>query len=141
MKYITLRKFGKLYHKLSDHIVSFDFTKTPQEIKKTIENMETIVTFPLLRLDEMENGKRQICLNEANPAYTELKMIITALDNLPEIVVRDLYDTYQEKCGKNITAKNLESVSEKQTIRNTIYVLLPEIIWCYGDDNIESKIF
>lgn len=137
MNKLQIMRFQKHFHQWTSHVVSFDFGKTPDEIKREIDDFSNIMSIPIVRLDD----PRQLCINEADPNWENLKNIFVALDTLPEIVLRDMYETYLKKCGMNITAKNFESNDERQTWRNMIFICLPELLWCNGDDVIRTRIF
>lgn len=137
MNSLQLKKFQKNFHQWTPHIVSFDFRKTPSEIKNEIEDFYIVSSIPLLRLIDT----RQLLINEADESWIGVKNILASLDGLPEVVLRDLYDTYLSKCGKDVNVKNIESSDARQTERNIVFVLLPELLWCFGDDKIRTRIF
>lgn len=137
MNSLQLKKFQKNFHEWTPHIVSFDFRKTPSEIKNDIGDFHTVSSIPLLRMTDT----RQLLINEADESWINIKNILTSLDGLPEVVLRDLYHTCLNKCGKDVNVKNIESSDVRQTERNIVFVLLPEILWCFGDDKIRTRIF
>ena len=93
MNKLQIMRFQKHFHQWTSHVVSFDFGKTPDEIKREIDDFSNIMNIPIVRLDD----SRQLCINESDPNWENLKKLFVALDTLPEIVLRDLYETYLEK--------------------------------------------
>lgn len=139
MNVFQLRKFKNLYHVHSEHIESFNFKKTPQEIKSMIseEDFNIIQDFPILRVEE----QRKILINEGCDTWEMFKDILVSLDTLPEIILRDVYSQYLPKY-RSVNVKNFYvSGNEEELTRRLFFCLIPEILWAKGDEKIRSRMF
>lgn len=138
MKSLDLKRFQKIYHVWTDHIVSFNFKKVPNSLKKDVENLEDVLSFPIIRADL--DTERTLVINEAHPAWETLINFLCGLDFLPDVVLRDLYDLLLQKCG-NITIENYEDADPEKLERNIVLIFIPELLWCRGDNLIRTRIF
>lgn len=138
MNAFQLKKFKSQYHKHTEHIYSFDFRKTPQQVKDTVtaEELEIIKELPLIRMEET----RTILLNESLKCWRDLLDLLKPLDLLPEPVLNDLYLYYRQKM-KHVTINNAQTFNDSESFRRFTFCLIPEILWCYGNDNVKSKLF
>ena len=137
MRYFSLIKVRKDLKRWSPHVLSFDFLKTPPKIRESAgQDWETIKTLPFIRLDD----NREILINTSCDDWEDWKNIFMSLDGLPDEALRDLNGLYKQKC-KGITMANARSWNDGQTNRNVIFLLLPELLWAHGNDNIKSRIF
>ena len=66
--------------------------------------------------------------------------IFVSLDNLPDVVLHDMYINYRQKY-KNLTADKLKTFDDSETARRTVYSLLLEVMWTHGDDGVQSILY
>lgn len=128
----------KLYHSHSPHVDSFNFKKIPRQIKRTIPAKELpyLESIPLIRLDE----PRTILLNEADEAFEEFVRIFVMLDSMRDTLLHDIYAMYVRN-RENVSLDNFVSEDTEETYKNILLLLIPEVLWCRGDNSIGSKIF
>lgn len=138
MNVFSIKKFQKLYHKHTEHVVSFDFRKTPREVKEKLseDDFQTICGMIFLRDEE----QRVLLINEAVEGWREMVNLLIPLDLLPDAILNDIYN-YYNRSRKNVTLKNISTFNEDETTRRTVLCLLPEVIWCHGNDNMKSRIW
>lgn len=139
MNVFQLKKFKKMYHSHTAHIDSFNFKYTPVELKNTLsaEEFEQLQSIPLLRIEET----RSLLLNEAADGWHGILEMLKPLDELPDMVLWDLYSHYEKRFKGNVTAKNIVTFNDEETVRRSIYCLLPELLWTRGDNKLKSRIF
>ena len=138
MRIIENRIFFKNYYRHTEHIESFDFNIIPREIKKiTGSDFEIIKELPFIRDEE----NKKLLINEGIDGFDDFIKIFVALDNLPTVILQDLYELYNPKM-KNVTIENAYTVlSETETSKRVLFCLIPEILWANGNDKIKSRIF
>lgn len=137
MGYISFMRAKKDFKRWSPHVLSFNFLKTPPEIKEGAgSDWGIIKTLPFIRLDD----NREILINTSCDDWEEWKNIFVSLDGLPNEALRDLNGLYKQKC-RGVTMENARSWNDGQTNRNVIYLLLPELLWTHGNDSVKSRIF
>ena len=137
MGYISFVRAKRDFTRWSPHVLSFNFLKTPPEIKESAgSDWETIKTLPFIRLDD----NREILINTACEDWGVWKNMFMSLDSLPDEALRDLNGLYKQKC-RGVTLKSARSWNDGQTNRNVIFLLIPELLWAHGNDNIKSRIF
>lgn len=128
----------KLYHSYAQHIDGFNFRKIPKQIKRTIpvKELSYLEGLPLIRIDE----PRTILLNEADEAFDEFVKIFVMLDSMRDSLLHDVYGLYVRN-RENASLDNFVSEDVDETYKNILLLLIPEVLWCRGDNSIESKIF
>lgn len=138
MNSFSLKKFRKLYHKYTEHIESFDFRKAPKEAKENLskEDFQILCTAICIRDEE----RRVLLVNEAVEGWKEMLSLLIPLDLLPAVVLNDIYSFYNKRC-KGVTVKNMITFNDDETFRRTILCLMPEVMWCNGNDTVKSRIF
>lgn len=136
MNIIQIKKFQKNYHVHSPHVHSFNFKNVPAEFKNDAETYEEFVKLPIVRNEE----SRVIWVNESMEGWNDIVGILVSLDNLPELILRDLLKYYVKRFG-HITIKNSVTFNAEETLRRSVFCFVPEILWTHGDDEIKSKIF
>lgn len=139
MNIFQLKKFKKMYHSHTAHVYSFNFKYTPAELKNTLstEEFKQIQLLPLLRIEET----RSLLLNEAVDGWSGILEILKPLDELPDVILWDLYLFYERRFKGNVTVKNISTFNDEETVRRSVYCLLPEVLWAKGDDKLKSRIF
>lgn len=128
----------KLYHSHSPHVDSFNFRKIPKQIKRTIpvKELSYLEGLPLIRIDE----PRTILRNEADEAFEEFVKIFVMLNSMRDSLLHDVYGLYVRN-RENASLDNFVSEDVDETYKNILLLLIPEVLWCRGDNSIESKIF
>ena len=84
--------------------------------------------------------QRVLYVNKANLEWQNLIRYFVALDNLPDVILSDMYKNYQQKY-KHLTADKLGTFNEEETIKRTMYALLVEIMWTHGNNMVRSVIY
>ena len=138
MNSFSLKKFKRLYHKHTEHIESFDFRKSPKEARENLtdEDFKTLCSVICIR----DTDRRSIIVNEAVEGWRELVNLLIPLDLLPVVVLNDIYSYYNKRC-KGVTVNNMITFNEDESFRRTILCLMPEVMWCKGNDTVKSRIF
>lgn len=138
MNVFSLKKFQKMYHKHTEHIESYDFRKTPKEVKEKLseEDFRTVCGMIFFRDEE----RRLLLINEGVDGWNDILGLLIPLDLLPHTVLSDMYN-YYNRSRKNVTSKNISTFNDDETTRRTILCLIPEIMWCHGDDAVKSRIW
>lgn len=138
MNYWQLRKFKKLYHIHSEHVESFDFRKAPFQLRKDIseEDFNKILDIPFMRIEE----DRKILVNESANGYQDLLEILIIIDKMPDIVLKDLFSLYSPKY-KRLKVDDIMTFNDNESWRRLFFILMIEILWSHGEDNIKSKCF
>lgn len=136
MNILQVKKFKKNYHVHSPHVHSFNFKNVPIEFKNDSETYAEFINLPIVRNEE----SRVIWINESMSGWKDIVGILVSLDNLPELILRDLLKHYVKRFG-HITIKNIATFNDEETLRRSVFCFIPEILWTHGDDEIKSKIF
>ena len=121
----------------SAHVYSINFKRLPKEMKSQIDDFDKIAELPYIRGPK---DQRALYVNKACPEWKEFIQYFVALDNIPDVVLSDMYKNYQQKY-KHLTADKLAVFDERETIRRTMYSLLVEVMWTHGNDTIRSVIY
>ena len=126
MNAFQLKKFRNQYHKQSEHIFSFDFRKTPPELRRMVSDVEfqVFLNLPYSRTDE-----GQILVNESAPEWNLLKDFLVALDRLPDSLLLDLYKVETKRGTGGLD--DMEDCPDDEKARRIIFELLPEVIWAH----------
>lgn len=82
---------------------------------------------------------RVLWVNESMDGWKDIVEIMKSLDNLPKVVLHDLFSYYTKRC-KDVNVKNIKTFNDDETLRRMIYCFIPEIMWAYGEE-VKSKIF
>lgn len=138
MDFFSLKRYKKLYHNHSKHVDSFNFEKMPLKVKRefTKEEQELISQLPFIRLDD----PRTLLVNE-RPENDAMIEILSGLDNLQDALLYDIYNMYEQKYRDVTLDTFLIATDMNETYRRLIVLILPEILWCHGNDTIKSRLF
>ena len=121
----------------SAHVYSINFKRLPKEMKSQIDDFDKIAELPYIRGPKEQ---RALYVNKANLEWQNLIRYFVALDNLPDVILSDMYKNYQQKY-RHLTADKLSTFNEEETIKRTIYALLLEVMWSHGNDVVRSVIY
>ena len=137
MNFIALKKYKKLYHNHSAHIDGFPFERMPHNVKREFfqDELELIAQLPFIRLDDC----RVLLVNESKEESGVMIELLSGLDNLQDALLNDIYDMYRENY-KKVTLENFQVEDMNETYRRMIALILPEILWCHGNDAIKSRL-
>ena len=139
MKFFEMNRAKRMYHKHTERVQSFDFSRMPQDILKNIDKMEWdfIKNMPFVRLPDL----KAILVNENDEAADMFLDMFITLDHMPDWLlfdVRDMYTTGREDVStENVIVDN----NTEETRRRFLLLLVPEILWTRGYGNVSSKIF
>lgn len=137
MNFMSLRKYKKLYHNHSAHVDSFSFERMPHNVKREFskDELELITQLPFIRLDDC----RTLLINE-KPENDAILELLVSLDNLQDTLLHDIYSLYEERY-KDVTLDNFQVEDMNETYRRMIALIMPEILWCHGNDTVKSRLF
>ena len=142
MKFLKMKKESRTYNRHTDHIFSADFALIKKELEAAGQVYQLdVASLPFIRMEI--DSKRILLLNEteSNKSYGDFKKLFCALDDLPTVLLNDLFKMYLPS-RKNLFIRNYNGgSSEADKWRNTCFLLLPEVMWCHGNDLIKSRIF
>ena len=82
----------------------------------------------------------EVFVNESVAGWEVFVKLATLLDMLPDAILEDMFLYYQKRY-KGITASNIRVSNDDEIIRQTVYCVIPEILWCHGDDRTKSLIW
>ena len=134
MFYFSNLKNKNLLQKQSAHVYTLNFRRLPNELKSQVDDFEQVARLPYLRGPQ---NQRELYVNKNAPEWKDLMQMFVSLDNLPDVVLHDMYINYRQKY-KNLTADKLKTFDDGETVRRTVYSLLLEVIWTHGDDGVQS---
>lgn len=129
------KKFQKSRTRWSDHVESFNWMKMPNELKNFFsdEEFNTFVSLPFVRIEELN----EILINESFDDWECIRDILSAIDMFPSSLLSDIYKMdFNDR--KHIKISGIAGKDDDDTIRNLIFVLIPEIMWARGE-NITEK--
>lgn len=137
MFYFSNLKNKNLLQKQSVHVYTLNFRRLPNELKSQVDDFEQVARLPYLRGPQ---NQRELYVNKNAPEWKDLMQIFVSLDNLPDVVLHDMYINYRQKY-KNLTADKLKTFDDSETARRTVYSLLLEVMWTHGDDGVQSILY
>ena len=137
MFYFSNLKNKNLLQKQSVHVYTLNFRRLPNELKSQVDDFEQVARLPYLRGPQ---NQRELYVNKNAPEWKGLMQIFVSLDNLPDVVLHDMYINYRQKY-KNLTADKLKTFDDSETARRTVYSLLLEVMWTHGDDGVQSILY
>ena len=137
MFYFSNLKNKNLLQKQSAHVYTLNFRRLPNELKSQVDDFEQVARFPYLR---GQQNQRELYVNKNAPEWKDLMQMFVSLDNLPDVVLHDMYINYRQKY-KNLTADKLKTFDDSETARRTVYSLLLEVMWTHGDDGVQSILY
>lgn len=137
MFYFSNLKNKNLLQKQSVHVYTLNFRRLPNDLKSQVDDFEQVARLPYLRGPQ---NQRELYVNKNAPEWKDLMQIFVSLDNLPDVVLHDMYINYRQKY-KNLTADKLKTFDDSETARRTVYSLLLEVMWTHGDDGVQSILY
>ena len=137
MFYFSNLKNKNLLQKQSVHVYTLNFRRLPNELKSQVDDFEQVARLPYLRGPQ---NQRELYVNKNAPEWKDLMQIFVSLDNLPDVVLHDMYINYRQKY-KNLTGDKLKTFDDSETARRTVYSLLLEVMWTHGDDGVQSILY
>ena len=137
MFYFSNLKNKNLLQKQSVHVYTLNFRRLPNELKSQVDDFEQVARLPYLRGPQ---NQRELYVNKNAPEWKDLMQMFVSLDNLPDVVLHDMYINYRQKY-KNLTADKLKTFDDSETARRTVYSLLLEVMWTHGDDGVQSILY
>ena len=119
----------------SDHVESLNWLRIPAELKREFssEDFKTFVNLPFIRLE----GHGTILVNEAFDGWETMRDLLSAIDIFPDSLLIDIYNMDKDK-RKNVSISNIVGKDEDETIRNLVFILIPEIMWARGKSITEK---
>lgn len=140
MKFSKIKKESTIFKQHTDHIFSADFALIKKQLELDGESYQIdVAALPFIRQETDSN--RSLLLNETDYSFNDFKKLFCALDSLPYVLLNDLYRSYLPT-RKNLSIVNYSAgTSETDKWRNTCFILLPEVMWCRGNNSIKSRIF
>ena len=130
MNSVKVRKFQKKYHHWSDTVKSFDFHRTPVELRKqsgvSNKDFEVFVSLPYSR-----DNAGAIIVNEGLPEWNLMRDLLLSLDRLPDSLLLDIYRMDKDRWTEGELDK-VEGDTEDEMLRKILYRLIPEITWAHS---------
>ncbi len=122
----------------SENVRSTGFKDLPKSFWQGYPESESAVIKDMLFV--RDESQKKLIVNESVAGWEVFVKLATLLDMLPDAILEDMFLYYQKRY-KGITASNIRVSNDDEIIRQTVYCVIPEILWCHGDDRTKSLIW